>query len=477
MDLMQLDETSVVDTIIIHHPNIEVFMSMLHPAASLYADVTTSTEINKNFENLKEILRAKKIRMLTVRDCLKMKREALVELAMNCLKYEAINPEEGKDNEQFMYYMSDEYKLETLQKLDGDQLVDVILSHPTYKLRYTDINTNVEFVDISFKPLGNLLYVRDQQIITQKGVVIGKFNAKVRDVEQKIMRQVFVNLGVNIIGEVPNGAQLEGGDFMILNPGLAVLGLGMRTNFEAAAYLMENDLIGCDRLALVIDSNDMSQERMHLDTYFNILNEKNVVLLDFKAMGEKNGKSLCRKVVVYEKNQEILNYKKKRTSDRKRSVKELEDKFDSIKLQKKLTSDIIFQADKKLPTSDIIFQADKMPTNDIMLLADDGIEVETPYGFYMLKEKYENYSDFLEKEGFRICYVNLEQQRDYITNFLNIGNNNVISVCKDLEKVCKKYLIDDVLIDYLEFGAVKKLYGAIHCASQVSRGCIFKVDH
>jgi len=441
MELTQLDETSVVDTIIIHHPNIEVFMSMLHPAASLYADVTTNSELNKNFENLKELLRAKKIRMLTVRDCLKMKKDALVELAMTCLTYEAENPEDGKDNEQFKYYMSDEYKLQTLNKLDADQLVDVILSHPTYKLRYTNINTNVEFVDISFKPLGNLLYVRDQQIITQKGVVIGKFNAKVREIEQKIMRQVFINLGVNIVGEVPNGCLLEGGDFMILNPSLAVLGLGMRTNFEAAVYLMENDLLGCERLALVIDQNDFAQERMHLDTFFNILNEKTVVLLDFAKMGEKNGKPLHRKVVIYEKNREILSLKKKKTSDIKAFGGNLREKEkehdDALELVKK----------------------------------------ETHYGLYRLTEQFDNFSDFLEKEGYKICYVNLEQQRDYITNFLNIGNNNVISVCKDLEKVCKKYYIDDVLIDYIDFTGVKKLYGAIHCASQVSRGCIFKVDH
>jgi len=225
---------------------------------------------------------------------------------------------------------------------------------------------------------------------------------------------------------------------MILNPDLAVLGVGMRTNVEAAIYLMENDLIGCDRLALIIDDNDLSQERMHLDTYFNILNEKNVVLLDFKSMGDKNGKPLYRKVVVYEKDKEILNFKKKKTSD--------------IRMNKKPTAEIVFHSD--------VFNVS-----------------ETHHGLYKLKEKFDNFSDFLEKEDYRICYVNLEQQRDYVTNFLNIGNNNVISVCRDLEKVCKKYYIDDVLIDYLDFTGVKKLYGAIHCASQVSRGCIFKVDH
>jgi len=254
------------------------------------------------------------------------------------------------------------------------------------------------------------------------------------------MRQVFINLGVQIVGEVPDGCLLEGGDFMILNPSLAVLGLGMRTNMEAAKYLMENDLLGCERLALIIDENDMAQERMHLDTYFNILTDKTVVLLDFDSMGNnKQGKPLRRRVVVFEKNKELLTLKKKKTSD-----------FKIYGLSKNASNDEALEIETKK---------------------------ETHYGLYKMTAEYDNFVTFLEKDGYKICFVNLEQQRDYITNFLNIGNNNVISVCRDLEKVCKKYYIDDVLIDYLDFTGVKKLYGAIHCASQVSRGCIFKVDH
>jgi len=286
-------------------------MSMLHPAASLYKGVTSNSELNKNFDNLREILKKRKIKLLSVRDCLKLSRKGLEELASKALVYEAVNEKEGKNNKEFKYYMSDEYKISVLSRLDADQLVDVILSHPTYKLKYSDINTKVEFVDISFKPLGNLLYVRDQQIITQKGVIIGRFNAPQRNIEDKIMRQVFINLGVKIIGETPIGATLEGGDFMIIKPDLALLGIGMRTNVNSAYYLMENDLIGCERLALVIDENEFSQDRMHLDTFFNILNDKNVVLLDFAAMGlNKNNKPLHRKVVIYEKDKLMLIQKK-----------------------------------------------------------------------------------------------------------------------------------------------------------------------
>lgn len=44
---------------------------------------------------------------------------------------------------------------------------------------------------------------------------------------------------------------------------------------------MENDLLGTGRFALIEDVNDHNQQRMHLDTYFNLINKDTVMLLDF----------------------------------------------------------------------------------------------------------------------------------------------------------------------------------------------------
>lgn len=43
---------------------------------------------------------------------------------------------------------------------------------------------------------------------------------------------------------------------MIIKEDLALLGLGLRSNYEAAFYLMKNDLLGCKRFGLVIDDHD-----------------------------------------------------------------------------------------------------------------------------------------------------------------------------------------------------------------------------
>ena len=141
----QESENAPADTILIHKPSKEVFMSMLHPAASLYENVTEEKSIAQCFRNLTAILISKGIKVKTVRECLKLNRPALEELAFNSLKYEPSDSSKNDlDNENFKYYLSDSYKREVISKLWVGQLVDLILTQPTYKIKYIHQNTFVE---------------------------------------------------------------------------------------------------------------------------------------------------------------------------------------------------------------------------------------------------------------------------------------------------------------------------------------------
>eukprot|EP01084_Bolivina_argentea_P273864 466624_1 len=110
-----------------------------------------------------------------------------------------------------------------------------------------------------------------------KGVIIGRLHSKQREFEINIMKLVFDNLNIkyNEIPKLYNGNEcyLESGDFTPINANLSMLGIGLRANICAAQYLMDNDLIGTDRFAVVVDKNDKQQCRMHLDMFFNILND------------------------------------------------------------------------------------------------------------------------------------------------------------------------------------------------------------
>ena len=62
--------------------------------------------------------------------------------------------------------------------------------------------------------------------------------------------------------------------------------------------------------------------------------------------------------------------------------------------------------------------------------------------------------------------VTHKQQEEYMINFLNIGNNTVLSVNPFLKELVKD---TGVSVEYIEFKAIMNMYGAMHCATQVGR--------
>ena len=273
------------------------------------------------------------------------------------------------------------------------------------KLKHIETDTYIESTSITFCPLGNLVFCRDQQITTKKGVVIGKTRTSQRRYEHMIMKQVFKNLKVNIIGEVERG-YLEGGDFFVAREDLSMLGFGLRTNIEGAEYLMENDLLGTRYMALCYDENDLDQQRMHLDTYFNILNDTNAVVIDFDEVGREVNRKVNRRVYYF---------------DNEANSKEIE-------------------SDRPI--------------------------IKNKIGEYKLVKIYDDFYKFLEDVGFNYIKITSEEQKQYMINFLNIGNNTVISVNKDLEEKVKGL---GITVKYFNCQPILNMYGGMHCMTQVSR--------
>ena len=413
----QPEENSPAKHILVHIPEKEIFMSTLHPAASLYEDVTDFTKVKECFDNLKRILKEKNIELITVRSALKLNKQALKKLAFDALQYKIsdnINKEfdqNSKEYEIFLNYTKDEYKQEVIDKLTEDQLIDVILNNPKYLLTPTKLNTFIEPKLISFNPLGNLIFCRDQQITTKKGIVIGRTRSSQRAGEHIIMKQVFQNLNANILGivtrEYNENAFLEGGDYFVVKNDYSLLGVGLRTSMKGAEYLMENDFLGTRYMAIIYDEEDKDQQRMHLDTYFNILNDNYVIVLDFDDVQKYYpNKKIERKVYLYDNKS---NYG-----------------IESI--------------NKNIPKE---------------------------VGKYKLINIYNKFYTFLEEKlKYKLIKVTHQQQVDYMINFLNIGNGEIISVNKDLKQLEQK---TNTNIIYLEFKPILNMYGAMHYITQVSR--------
>jgi arginine deiminase len=396
----------------------ESFICSLNPAASLYEDVTDEDEIRKCFKSLKDYLKTVGIKLITVEEDLLLKENSdeLMELAKNSLNYERetkIEEKKKEDNKRkrkssfddYCKYSSEEYKEKVLKKFTKKNLINIILTRPTMKLKHIQTDTFIESTSITFCPLGNLVFCRDQQITTQKGVVIGRSRTSQRKYEHIIMKQVFKNLKVDIIGEVKEG-YLEGGDFFVARTNLSMLGFGFRSDIVGANYLMENDLLGTRYMALCYDENDKDQQRMHLDTYFNILNDNNALVIDFDEVGKHENKKIDRRVYY----------------------------FDNDKDAKEITSD-----------------------RDM---------IKNKIGEYKLVKIYDSFYKFLDDMKFNYVKITHQEQKEYMINFLNIGNNTVISVNKDLEKKVKDL---GIKVKYFNCQPILNMYGGMHCMTQVSR--------
>ena len=414
----QLSESTPAKTIIVHVSKMESFICSLNPAASLYEDVTDEDEIRKCFKSLKDYLKTMGIKLITVEEALLLKENSseLMELAKNALNYERetkkeeIKEEENKKKrkssfDDYCKYSSEEYKEKVLKKFTKKNLINIILTRPTMKLKHIKTDTFIESTSITFCPLGNLVFCRDQQITTQKGVVIGRSRTSQRKYEHIIMKQVFKNLKVDIIGEVKEG-YIEGGDFFVARENLSMLGFGFRSDIIGANYLMEKDLLGTRYMALSYDENDKDQQRMHLDTYFNILNDNNALVIDFDEVGKHENKIIDRKVYY----------------------------FDNDKDAKEITSD-----------------------RDM---------IKNKVGEYKLVKIYDSFYKFLDEMKFNYIKITHQEQKEYMINFLNIGNNTVISVNKDLEKKVKDL---GITVKYFDCQPILNMYGGMHCMTQVSR--------
>ena len=414
----QLSESTPAKTIIVHVSKMESFICSLNPAASLYEDVTDEDEIRKCFKSLKDYLKTVGIKLITVEEVLLLKENSdeLMELAKNSLNYERetkIEEKKKEDNKRkrkssfddYCKYSSEEYKEKVLKKFTKKNLINIILTRPTMKLKHIQTDTFIESTSITFCPLGNLVFCRDQQITTQKGVVIGRSRTSQRKYEHIIMKQVFKNLKVDIIGEVKEG-YIEGGDFFVARENLSMLGFGFRSDIVGANYLMEKDLLGTRYMALCYDENDKDQQRMHLDTYFNILNDNNALVIDFDEVGKHENKKIDRRVYYFDNNKDA----KEITSDR-----------DMIK---------------------------------------------NKVGEYKLIKIYDSFYKFLDDMKFNYVKITHQEQKEYMINFLNIGNNTVISVNKDLEKKVKDF---GITVKYFDCQPILNMYGGMHCMTQVSR--------
>lgn len=291
----QEGENDHAEVVVVFEPEgTSLMMGGLHPRASLFEKPVNLEAAKASHSEFRRVMREHGVKVLTVRDILSYgvedhvgARVELEDLAMKALNYElaeGVGVDELAEEDKF--YLSDDYKRNVLEHMSTSQLLDMLLIHPTVHVSpsYRDTGLTASY---TFKPLSNLVYTRDQQITTSKGIVMARLRSSVRELEVALMKFCFDKLGVNIVGEVREPGYLEGGDYCPASADLAFVGVGLRSNFEAVQQLMDEDLFGSRRVAVVRDDFEQNQDRMHLDCVFSIIGDDVCIMMD-EMMGEES---------------------------------------------------------------------------------------------------------------------------------------------------------------------------------------------
>eukprot|EP01112_Ceratiomyxa_fruticulosa_P010629 TRINITY_DN2819_c0_g5_i1.p1 TRINITY_DN2819_c0_g5~~TRINITY_DN2819_c0_g5_i1.p1 ORF type:complete len:829 (-),score=201.18 TRINITY_DN2819_c0_g5_i1:70-2556(-) len=284
----QSHENDPAQVVLLHSPGLSNWMGSIHPNGSLYEFPVDLESAKAEHDGYRATLEKNGVRVITVKEILSMDvdgdvvaRVQLEDLALSRIKYEVVRDNaETQFNERDKFLLSDTYKRQCVEKMSVGQLVDVILNAPTIYLKKADKDTELLAVSYSFQPLVNLVFTRDQQITTRKGIVMANLSSPIRAPEVEVMRFCLIKLGLPVIGQVPSPGKIEGGDFFAAGKSLCFIGVGLRSNMAGVNYLMENDLLGTTKVAVVKDYFDQNQQRMHLDTFMNIMGQKTMLVLE-----------------------------------------------------------------------------------------------------------------------------------------------------------------------------------------------------
>jgi N-dimethylarginine dimethylaminohydrolase len=118
-------------------------------------------------------------------------------------------------------------------------------------------------------------FMRDQSIVTPAGAIVGRMALEQRKGEERPVMQRLVELGIPIISMVHGTGTFEGGNFFWIDETTAIIGEGVRTNFEGIDQVRQTlEKQGVEVLEASVPSYlDTVAGYVHLDVSLNILDD------------------------------------------------------------------------------------------------------------------------------------------------------------------------------------------------------------
>jgi arginine deiminase len=275
-------EWDPLKTVVIHRPGIEMFFGLLEPFASLYERAFSRYGARAEHRRLEEILRQEfgvrvvilKEAILTAADRDPAIRTRLVNAAGEVLSFTGDSQETGLAQREFE---------KNVDILDSGHFFNILLLQPRVDLR-AGKGTRVVQVNITEQqPLSNLYFMRDQQVVTDRGIFLSRMAKPQRRREVILTEFLWDILGLDILHRTMNPGTFEGGDYIPLKD-FALVGTGDRSNLEGIRQLLAADM-GFDEVGVVHQPNHpLIPEKvydpminMHLDTYCNVASSGVVV--------------------------------------------------------------------------------------------------------------------------------------------------------------------------------------------------------
>lgn len=282
--------------ILMHSPSDELFCGNLNYEAAAFEKPFNTQKAIEEHENYVKTLENSNIKVFKVKDVLldgvrpgNKEHKQLVDLVLSTgsFNYDTskLNPDQ-RDLANKVYHR-------TLENMTGDDLFTCLMTKPNVKLKPNQTSDTAFIANYEFSPIMNLMFTRDQQITTDKGIIMGKMKLEHRTPETKITKYVWNKLRVPVIYEISGNGTLEGGDFIPMDS-YALIGQGLRTNSEGIEQLLNNgrDALGYEQIVVVKDEFQ-NQDQMHLDTYFNVFSKRKAAMVEGRIKKEKGLKLYC----------------------------------------------------------------------------------------------------------------------------------------------------------------------------------------
>jgi arginine deiminase len=262
-------------TVAVHRPGIEMFFGLLEPYAALYERAFSRYEARREHDRLQYALREEfgitvlplKETILDAADRSPDVRKRLVDWAHDEIAVRGSRDKVAEARRSMQHHAG---------ALDSLHFFTLLLLNPVIEVGRGNSERGVDVHILEQQPLANLYFMRDQQAVTDRGMIVARLAKPQRQREPEITKFLWEILGIPIACEVREPGTFEGGDFMPMGK-FALVGMGDRTNRAGVDQLLASGL-GFDEVGVVhqpvhplipSDHPDPMVD-MHLDTYFNV---------------------------------------------------------------------------------------------------------------------------------------------------------------------------------------------------------------